>query len=87
MLYIDKQSDSFHFNPEDEIYLSDGEPDLLNQAVRFETDDIYLSDDEDQVKKLNRISSKFDHLNNIKPETCIQDSEDLLRTVYMLGAI
>jgi hypothetical protein len=87
MLNIDRQCGvqpaSFHFNPTDEIYLSDDEPDLLNEVVKFETD---FSDDEDQVsldventESSTEFLLSFDILNSIKPETCMKDSEDLLK--------
>ena len=69
---------------QDEIYLSDDEIDLPNTAIRLDSEDSYMSDEEcEQLGLYTEMKERvfqadLDLVNKITPETCLQDSKELL---------
>ena len=66
-------------NLEDEILLSDGEPDIMNEAVRIEYGEFNNSDNEDKDqlclgKDPQEFSLDLDVIKVIKSGSCLQDA-------------
>ena len=80
------QSASLCENLKDEIYLSDDEPDLLNEAVAFKYEDVYITDTDDDLESLDpgnkenseELNLNLDVIKDILPETCLEDSKKIL---------
>ena len=79
-------------NTEDELYFSDDETDILNTAVQFETDDICMSNDNEDdghlLKSMENDSNtifnpNLDAINVIQPESCLQNSKELFRKLQL----
>ena len=82
----DKGKDSMFQNPQDEVYLSDDEPDLFNEAMQSKLDD----DEEGQEcvdaelqEGVEDFCPNLTIINEIQPETCLQDSKVLLRKLSL----